>query len=75
MFAHSFMIMMLVNIKRIRCRIIQLRSSKDRFGRIHSTIQIYDNAINNWISKIGASSRRTSSAGASVRRIRCSTSW
>ena len=53
MFAHSFMIMMLVNIKRIRCRIIQLRSSKDRFGRIHSTIQIYDNAINNWISKIG----------------------
>lgn len=53
MFAHSFMIMMLVNIKRIRCRIIQLRSSKDRFGRIHSTIQIYDNAINHWISKIG----------------------
>ena len=53
MFAHSFMLMMLVNMKRIRCRIIQLRSSKDRFGRVHSTIQIYDNAIGNWISKIG----------------------
>ena len=53
MFAHSFMIMMLVNIKRIRCRIIQLRSSKDRFGRVHSTVVLYDNAIGNWISKIG----------------------
>ena len=61
MFAHSFMIMMLVNIKRIRCRIIQLRSSKDRFGRIHSTIQIYDNAINNWISKIGDIEQRKQS--------------
>lgn len=53
MFAHSFMLMMLVNIKRIQCRIIQLRSSKDKFGRVHSSIQIYDNAINHWISKIG----------------------
>ena len=61
MFAHSFMIMMLVNIKRIRCRIIQLRSSKDRFGCIHSTIQIYDNAINNWISKIGDIEQRKQS--------------
>ncbi|MGN1038334.1 MAG: RNA repair transcriptional activator RtcR family protein [Mailhella sp.] len=51
MFAHSFMIMMLINNKKIRCKILQLRSGKIN-GRITSNVKIYDNAINTWISKI-----------------------
>ncbi len=53
MFAHSFMLIMLINLRKVPCKIIQLRSSKGVSEKYHSTIQIYDNAINHWISVIG----------------------
>lgn len=54
LFAHAFMLTMLINVRKLPCRIAQLRSPQDGGSPV---VEIYDGAINRWIAEIGCHER------------------
>lgn len=59
-FAHSFMFTMLINIRKLPCRIVQLRFPQSGPPTPHA--EIYDGSINKWVADIGTLERDKSNA-------------
>lgn len=52
LFSHAFMLTMLINIRKMPCRIVHLRFPRNRDGS-DSRAEVYNCDISNWVSQIG----------------------